>query len=176
MHVKRTAAIVLGGGALAAWFAGAATSNRALPDPVLTRPQPIDSRGAELASEIEKLHERLRPSATPRTPGRNLFTFHAAAARAVVEPPSPPPSRAAIVEAPAAPRPLELPLKLAGIAEDPGPDGPIRIAFISGEGQLYIVKVGEQVTPRYRVERISADVVELLDLNDQTTRRLAMKP
>jgi len=172
MHAKRTATIVLGGGALAAWFAGAATSNRALPDPVLTRPPQIDSRGAQLASEIEKLHERLRPSEQPRTPGRNLFTFRTAAPRVVD---APPPPRAAIVEMPAPPRPAEPMLKLAGIAEDPGPDGPVRIAFISGEGQLYVVKVGEQVTPRYRVERISADVVELLDLTDQSTHRLVMK-
>src|SRR5262245_63733817 len=109
MHAKRTATIVLGGGALAAWFAGAATSNRALPDPVLTRPPQIDSRGAALASEIEKLHERLRPSATPRTPGRNLFTFRAAAARAVVD-------------APAAPRPVHAALKLSGLAVDPRSD------------------------------------------------------
>jgi hypothetical protein len=174
MQVKRTATIVIGGGALAAWLAGAATSNRALPDPIISRPAPIDARGADLASEIEKLHERLRPSATPRTPGRNLFTFRAAPAPRVVAPP--PDTRAAIVEGPVAPRPAAPLFKLSGIGEDPGPDGPIRIAFISGEGQLFIVKVGDQVTARFRVERISADVVELLDLTDQTTQRLAMRP
>jgi uncharacterized small protein (DUF1192 family) len=174
MHVKRTATIVLGGGALAAWLAGAATSNRALPDPVLTRPAQIDARGATLASEIEKLRERLRPSETPRTPARNLFTFRAAAARASAPMLAPEP-RAAIVEMPAPPRPVEPPLKLSGIAEDPGPDGPVRMAFISGEGQLYMVKVGDPVTARYKVERISSDVVELLDLTENTTRRLAMR-
>jgi hypothetical protein len=172
MHVKRTATIVLVGGALAAWFAGAATSNRALPAPIFPRPATIDARGAALASEITRLHERLRPSTTPRTPSRNLFTFHAAPApiAAVVTP------RAALTETPLAAAVATMPaLKLSGISEDPGEAGPIRQAFISGEGQLFIVKEGEGVTARYRVARISSEVVELTDLSDNTTRRLALK-
>jgi hypothetical protein len=171
--VRRTAAIVLGGGALVAWLAGAATSNRAVPDPIIPPPASIDLRGVELANEIAKLHERLRPTAMPRTPGRNLFAFRAAPAIAALVPAAP---RAALTEAPApaaaAARPA---FKLAGIAEDPGPDGPIRQAFISGQGQLFIVKEGDLVTPRYRVTKISADVVELTDLADDTTHRLALR-
>jgi len=172
--VKRALTIVLVGGALAAWLAGAATSNRALPDPIVTRPAPIDARGEDLANEIARLHERLRPSATPRTPGRNLFTFRAAAAPTAPALPAPP--RPAIVEAPPLPRPTELALKLTGMAEDPGPDGPVRVAFLSGEGQLYMVKEGDEIAGRYRVAKIAADVVELVNIADNTTRRLAMKP
>jgi hypothetical protein len=172
MHVKRTATIVLVGGALAAWFAGAATSNRALPAPVIPRPAAIDVRGAALATEITRLHERLRPSATPRAPSRNLFTFRAAAAPPVAPAVAP---RAALTETPL-PLPAKMPaLKLAGISEDPGEQGPVRQAFISGEGQLFIVKEGETVTTRYRVSRISSEVVELIDLTDSGIRRLALK-
>ena len=71
--------------------------------------------------------------------------------------------------------PPPLPLKLAGIAEDEGPEGPLRTAIISGEGQLYIVKEGDEVTARYRVGKISADVVELIDVGDNTVRRLALR-
>jgi len=67
------------------------------------------------------------------------------------------------------------PLKLSGIAEDAGADGPVRIAFISGEGQLFMVKEGETVTPRYRVTKISADVVELVDVAANSIRRLALR-
>jgi hypothetical protein len=172
MHVKRTVTIVLIVGALAAWLAGAATSNRAAPDPILPQRAHIDARGADLANEIARLHEHLRPATTPRAPGRNVFRYSTAPA------PSLPPAaaRPALVEAPAAPKaPPMLPLKLSGIAEDPGPEGPVRVAIISGEGQLYMVKVGEQVTPRYRVMQIASDVVELLDLEDNTTRRLALR-
>jgi hypothetical protein len=170
MHVKRTATIVLVGGALAAWFAGAATSNRALPAPIIPKPAAIDASGAALATEIARLHERLRPSTTPRTPSRNLFAFRAAP----VAPPAAP--RAALTETPLVPQAPPMPaLKLAGVSEDPGEAGPVRQAFISGEGQLFIVKEGETVTARYRVAKISPDVVELIDLGDNTTRRLALK-
>jgi hypothetical protein len=173
MNMKRTVTIVVGGAALLAWLAGAATSNHSIPPVVVTPPAPIEVRGAELANEIARLQERLRPGATPRQPGRNLFAFRAAAA-----PPAP-------VFAPVASRPAlseSLPLapalpalKLAGIAEDIGAEGPVRTAIISGEGQLYMAKEGENATPRYRVVRISPDVVELLDLVDHTTRRLALR-
>lgn len=166
--MKRTATIVLGVGALAAWLAGAATSNRPLPDPVVPRSQAIDARGADLAEEIARLRARLRPTATPHAPGRNLFRFQAAiAAPPVVEP--------APVEPPGAIPAPQPPLRLSGIAEDPGPDGPVRIAFISGDGQLYMVKEGELVTPRYRVTKISADAVELADTGDGMTRRLPLR-
>jgi hypothetical protein len=172
MNVKRTATIVLCGGALAAWLAGAATSNRTIPDPVAPRALPIDARGTALAGEIAKLHERLRPAAMPHTPGRNLFAFRAAAAA----PPTAPAPRAAITEIPLAPPgPAQPALKLAGISEDPGADAPLRMAFISGDGQLFMVKEGEAVTPRYRVARIASDGVELTDLIDGSSRRLVMR-
>jgi hypothetical protein len=171
MHVKRTVTIVLGGGALAAWLAGAATSNRAVPDPIVPRPTHIDARGADLANEIARLREHLRPASTPRAPARNVFRYSA-----TPPPPLPPPaSHPALVEAPLAPKPVLLPLRLSGIAEDAGPEGPVRIAIISGDGQLYMAKVGDLVTPRYRVTQIAAEVVELLDLEDSSTRRLALK-
>jgi hypothetical protein len=171
MNPMRTATMLVVGAAAAALVAGAATSNRDVPPPPVVVPVPIDARGADLAREISRLHERLQPDATPRQPGRNLFSFRATPKRAmptVAEP------RAALTEKPA---PLAEPaLRLAGIAEDAGPDGPVRTAFISGEGQLFMVREGENVTLRYRVTKISTDVVELTDVGDGTIRRLAMKP
>ena len=109
--------------------------------------------------------------ATPNQPSRNLFSFRSAPARTLAPPVAPPP---AVVEAPAQ-RPAQPPLKLAGIAEDDGPNGPERTAIIAGDGQLFMVKEGDAVTLRYRVAKISADVVELTDLTDNSVRRLAMK-
>jgi hypothetical protein len=172
MNAKRTATIVLGGGALAAWLAGAATSNRPLPDPIVRRSTPIDAHNQDLAGEIARLHDRLRPTTPPRAPGRNLFRYNASPAPAV--PAAALAARPALIEAPPATAPLPA-LQLSGLAEDPGPDGPVRMAFISGSGQLYMVKIGDQVTPRYRVTQIGADVVELLDVTDQSKRRLAMR-
>jgi hypothetical protein len=172
MNVKRTTTIVVVGAALIAWLAGAATSNHTIPPAAIVQQTAIEKRGAELAVEIERLHERLAPAVAPSAPGRNLFTFHAAAPRQAA--PLAPPPRPAITEF--APPPIALPpLKLSGIAEDPGDDGPIRVAFIAGEGQLFMVKEGETVTPRYRVARISAEVVELTDVIDNSVRRLALR-
>ena len=170
MNMKRTATMAVVGGALLAWLAGAATSTR---EPVPVRgfePAPIDIRGAELDSEVGRLHDRLRPVASPHEPGRNLFVFHAAPIRPALTLAVPAP---ALSEArPAIAQPS---LKLSGIAEDPGPDGPVRTAFIAGEGQLFMVKEGDRIASRYRVNMISADVVELTDLVDNTARRLAMR-
>jgi len=171
MNVQRTAAIVLGGGALAAWLAAAATSTREPPTMFTSPRAPIDVRGAALANEITKLRERLRPSAAPRDAGRNLFTFQKR-----TETPAPPvaaPAAPALVEAP--PPPVQPSLKLAGIGEDEGTGGVSRMAFISSGGQLFIVKEGDDVLSRYRVTRITADVVELADLTDNSTRRLALR-
>ena len=172
MNRNRTATIVVGA-ALLAWLAGAATSNHAIPQAPVVEPRAVESRGAELADEIARLHERLRPVATPRRPARNLFAYRAISAPAAPMAPAPSPVLTAAAPAPA---PLALPaLKLAGIAEDSGADGPERTAFISGEGQLFMVKEGEAVTRRYRVTKISADVVELIDLGDNSIRRLALR-
>jgi hypothetical protein len=171
MNPKRTTTIVVVG-ALVAWLAGAATSNHTIPLVPVVQQTAIEKRGAELALEIERLHERLAPAVTPSAPGRNLFTFRPTAVRPAA--PAPPAPRPAMTEF--VPPPIALPpLKLSGIAEDAGPDGPVRQAFISGGGELFMVKEGDAVTPRYRVAKISADVVELTDVIDNSVRRLALR-
>jgi hypothetical protein len=172
MNAKRTLTFVIISAALIAWLAGAATSNREIASPPIVARAPIDARGEDLAKEIARLHERLRPDATPRLPGRNLFTFHSAV-RTARQPMVPAPVPA-LVEAPP-PIAVAPSLKLIGLAEDDGPDGVVRTAIISGEGELFVVKVGDSVTPRYVVTTISADVVELTDTSDQTVRRLPLK-
>jgi hypothetical protein len=171
MNFKRTATSVVVGAVLIAWLAGAATSKRAIPPPIITPPQAIDARGAELTKEIARLRDRLRPTTPPAEPRRNLFTFRATAPLAPHDARSTQPST---IEAPAA-RISEPALKLAGIAEDDGADGPDRTAIISGDGQLFMVKVGDSVAGRYRVARISSDAVELADVNAGVVRRLVMK-
>ena len=171
MNVNRTLTLMVIGGALLAWFAGAATSKRDVQPPIVLPAPHVDLQGADLEKEIARLHDRLRPDASPRQPSRNLFAYHAAPPVAAAATP-------ALSESPAEPAPSTLPqppMKLAGIAEDDGPDGPVRTAIISTEGQLFLVKAGDAVGPRYRVERVTADVVELTDTIDHSIRRLALK-
>ena len=173
MNLKQTAAttIITTGGALAAWLVGGVTTNHiAAPAPIVQR-SPVDAKSAELATELGRLRDRLRPTATPRQPGRNLFRFHAAPAPAA--PAAPPPLP--VEPPPAAAAPVVTPMRLVGLAEDPGPDGPVRVAFISAGGQLFNVKEGETVLEQYRVTKITADVVELADVNDGAVRRLALR-
>ena len=174
MNLKRTAGLLVVGAALAAWLAAAATSgNRDAIDPILLKERRVDARSEALASEIARLHDRLRPATVPRQPSRNLFSY---ATRPVHTAPPPPPiaSKPALAETPVA-RPAAPALKLAGMAEDMTADGVVRTAIITGSGQLYLVKEGESVTARFRVMKISSDVVELSDLSDGTTLRLALK-
>jgi|KBSSwiStaDraftv2_1062776.scaffolds.fasta_scaffold14410_2 hypothetical protein len=173
MNVKRTVMIGAAVGAVAVWIAAAATSNtRSVVPVVSTKPTVVDKSGAALAVEVRRLHERLRPSDTP-SHSRDLFQYAArssSASRSTVAPlpVAPPP---AISDAPA----IVAPLKLEGLAEDRTDQGPARTAIISGFGEIFIVKEGESVTLRYRVAKISAEAVELTDLNDNTPLRLALR-
>jgi hypothetical protein len=173
MNVKRTATLVVVGVPAAAWLYAAATSGarRTSAVPIERGTASIEARGEALASEVARLHERLRPDATPRQPGRNLFVF--SAARPKVEPAV---AKAALSEAVAMPVAAPAPpFKLIGIAEDDGPEGPVRTAIVSAPGQVFLVKAGDNLTLRYRVEKISAEVVELIDLGDKSILRLALK-
>lgn len=173
MNVKRTTTIVVFGGALAAWLAAAATYRGPdIGEPLVLKSSAIDGRGAALAGEISRLHERLHPTARPPQAGRDLFSFVASRPRAVelVKTPA-----AALTEAPAIARPTLPAMRLSGIAEDATADGVVRTAIISGFGQLFLAKEGDPVTDRYRVVKISSDVVELTDLADRSTLRLALR-
>src|SRR5437868_4951444 len=82
--------IVVGGAAFAAWLSAAiAPSGHTSIAPPRARASIADARGADLEQEIARLHDRLRPDAAPREPGRNLFAFHAAPSPAGARTPAP---------------------------------------------------------------------------------------
>jgi hypothetical protein len=173
MNWKRIATLGVFGGALAVWLAGAATSNARRPiDTIVTEPTQVELHGAELAAEIARLRDRLHPTTEPQHPGRNLFQFsrRTSATRAAAPAPA-----ATLSEAPAVVKPAPPALQLVGVAEDQGPDGPVRTAIISAFGQLYFVKPGDTVGSRYRVEVVSGEVTELTDLVDSTKLRIALQ-
>src|SRR6476646_2757282 len=77
MNVKRTAMIGVAGVAVAVWISAATTSNVRTVVPVVpAKTSVIDKSGAELAVEVKRLHERLRPSDTP-VHSRDLFRYAA---------------------------------------------------------------------------------------------------
>ena len=156
--------LVLVLGALAAWFAAASTSGVRQARPIVATSPAIDLRGAALAAEIERLHERLRPTAAPEH-NRNLFQFapRAEAPAAIAAPPP--------VAPPPAPVPAAPPFKLIGIAEDSG----TRTAILSSPAQLLMVKDGDVVLSKYRVTGISTDAIELSDTADGSVLRLVLR-
>jgi hypothetical protein len=172
MRLSVATTVFVGVAAFALWLAADAMTGSHDPSP---RPSEkklaIDVRGEELAGEIARLHERLAPAVAPVQAGRNLFLFHQA----------PPPRREvaakpALSEALAIPLPPPPPpLKLIGIAEDAGADGPVRTAIISGMNEVYTVREGQHVTPRFRVTKIAGDAVELEDAVAHSTLRLALR-
>ncbi len=132
----RTATFVLGAGAIAALIAGATTAGRRpVGTPTIERARPVELQGAELAAEIARLQERLRPTTEPST-SRNLFRFNAPV-RPTMDTPLVVPD--ALPPAPPAMRP---PLTLVGLAEDTTDAGVVRTAIISGFGDIFLVKAG----------------------------------
>jgi hypothetical protein len=176
MSPKRTAIIIVAVLAILAWFSAAMTPP---PSPIAPRriaPAPVDASGAALTSEIERLRERLTPQPAPRVRVRNPFSFDSSSRPA---PPAiaAPPAEYGVGQAPGAGA-APWSLTLSGIAEDPGPDGPVRTAIISGPSQLFLAKEGETITERgvtYVVERISRDMIELRDPRDGTLRQLSFR-
>lgn len=173
MKVKRILALGVAAGAIAAWWASASTTSRPpRTDNFVRKTTPVELRGEELAAEIARLRERLHPNVAPQAPRRNLFEFSARTA------PGPTAARApsaAPVEI-AAPVITAPPLKLVGIAEDAGPDGPLRTAIISSSsGQLFFAKPGDRVADRYQIAKISSEAAEVTDLSNDSTFTLILK-
>ena len=66
-------------------------------------------------------------------------------------------------------------LTLVGLAEEAGPDGPIRTAIISGVGGLHFVRVGEAIVGGYRLTAIRDDSVEVSDAANAAPFQLRLK-
>jgi hypothetical protein len=67
--------------------------------------------------------------------------------------------------------PPEPNLVLIGLAED----GSTRTAVIESGDELVMATEGQTIVSRYRVAKVSADAIELVDLMTGTTRRLFLK-
>jgi hypothetical protein len=173
MHVRRVVWFGVSALAVASWFASASTSGVRPPVAPLAPPKaaPIDRSVAVLQGEVARLHDRLAPTATP-TRSRDRFRFSARAPKRpahAVPPPAPMVDRA---QTAAAAAPV---LKLIGIAEDAQPDGIVRTAIVSGLGDVFLVKPGDMVGERYRVEQVSSEAVRLTDTTTAASSTLVLR-
>jgi hypothetical protein len=179
MTFKRTTIVCVGVVALAAWFAAAMTPGRPPVAPVSVAATPLDASGEALANEISRLRQRLRPESEPQQPTRNPFAFRSRRNASPVEPVAPPQAAPPVAaEAVASGSDAAVRLSLAGIAEDAGPDGPVRTAIVAGGTQLFLARVGDAVADRgveYIVESITADSVSVKSRRDGAIHRLVLK-
>ncbi len=166
MNFTRPVAIGVGVGALVSWLAWAAAPAPRPYTPPRARARVVEQSGAELAREVERLHDRLRPETAPSLQ-RNVFAFPDRADRAIETPTN------SVIAAPPAPRALDL--RLAGMAEDAGPGGPVRTAIISGASGVYLVKEGDVLLSRYRVEHLSDDAADLREVDNGVEVHLALR-
>jgi len=171
MQVRRIVWFCVSGVALASWFAAASTSGTRSPALAIpaVRQTPLDASMSSLQTEIERLHDRLRPTAAP-TRSRDLFRF---SPRIPVRSSAPAADVAESVAQPVIPPPT---FTLVGIAEDTMPDGtPVCTAIVSGVSDLFLVKIGDSIQSRYRVEQVSSDAVHLIDTATGTSTVLALR-
>lgn len=176
MHPRRIAWFGLWSIAIASWFSAASTPDVRTPNAAperTTASRDLDRSAAVMQAEVSRLHDRLAPSTVP-TRSRDLFHFAAKpVARPAAKPmDAPSPADVARVDAPVAPKPS---LQLIGVAEDETPDGAVRTAIVSGLGDLFLVKMGDTISGRYRVEQVSADAVQLTDSTTSTTTTLTLR-
>ena len=166
---RAAAYYVVGAGLLVAWLASAAGVSRS-PTAMPRAPGPsaeavqLDAVASDVQSQARRLRTRLAAAPAPQAPYRNPFAFVSdpAARPARVRPPSivPPP---AIADEPD--------LVLIGVAEQ----GTTRTAMIGSGEELLMVSEGQTLAGRYRVVKVAADAIELVDLGTGATRRLFLK-
>jgi len=115
---------------------------------------------AASAMTAMQVHDWNARPPTRGRPERDIFAFRPGT---IMLAPSPAPAGPLLEAAGQGHQPSLVRLKLIGVAEDAGPEGTIRTAIISGQGQLYLAKEGETVASIYRVGTMSSDSVELID-------------
>lgn len=178
MQVSRGVLIVGGVALLAAWFAAAADRQ----DPPAAAPARDGStldQAEALARDIEaqsaRLHARLANAPTPRPDGRNPFAFDVPRATRG-RGPAP---QGEVSESPATIEiPEPPPLTLSGIAEEGtgvAEGAPVRIAVLSGLGDVFLARAGDTILGRYEVLGVGADAAELKDLTTGRTIRLGLR-
>ena len=129
----------------------------------------LDAVALNVESQAARLRQRLAAAPTLQAPTRNPFSFVArepvVAPAVAVRPPT--------LTAPVAsdPQPPEPALVLLGVAEQ----GSTRTAMVGFGDELLMATEGQTLASRYRVAKVGADAIELVDLGTGATRRLFLR-
>ena len=165
----KSTAVISGAGILATWFFSmppTSTPARAVA-PAARVPQTTASK-IDIEREAERLQVRKVQEPHYTEPSRNPFRFNArrepARATAGVVAIAPPP-----VLPPPPPR-----ITLDGVAADTMDSESQRTAILNTDAGVVLAKEGDQVAG-YRVQKISADAVELVKIDDGSVLRLGLR-
>lgn len=182
MTPKKTAAYLTLAILSAAWFAsavGVPSQPRQAPTvpPVSNDEARLETLARDVQAQGSRLRKRLASAPEVQAPVRNPFTF------GLRDTPRPAPARgmaeaASVIDFVPEPEPAprEPMLVLIGVAEDKTPEGLVRTAMISEDGEvLHMATTGDQVIGRYVVVTVSPDAVELKDLSTGLARRLVLR-
>ncbi len=174
MTAKRAAAYCGGGLLVLAGFSFAGVLGLQTP-PAAEPSAPAETAGtanlgAEVQAQTARLRSRLAQAQPAAEPVRNPFMF------APRESARRPARSAAPLPEPAALPPAEPAIELVGVAEDRTKNGLVRTAIVSSlSGDLFLVKEGETLAGRYKVQAVGPDAVDLSDLLSGGTRRLTLR-
>ena len=169
MNSARLSLVVIGLSALAVWGTGSAAACFSRPAPIgeMFGPAAAPAPGPPAVTAtvaVRPFGDRAQPAAAGTR--RNLFrereprTPAPLVARSSDQMSAPVPAGvAAPPEVPPGPR-----VTLAGLAEQVVSGVPVRTAVLSGAGDVWIVREGDVVAGRYRVEAIGPGSVRLADL------------
>jgi hypothetical protein len=162
------------GGAWLASAAGVSRSARTFPaTPRTTDDVRLDALVSDVQAQAGRLRKRLASAPAPSDRARNPFTF-VERRTAPRRERTPAPEKTVTVPLPA--ELLEPSLTLIGVAETRTPEGPVRTAMITGgRDDLMMVTAGQRILGRYDVVAVSADAVELKDLETGGVRRLVLR-
>jgi hypothetical protein len=172
MTPARAATYFVGAILLAAWLASAAGVARPQNPPVPARrsaeSMQLDAAALIVQSQAARLRQRLATAPTLQAPIRNPFTFAARETVATTGPVRPRTLAAPVVADPPLPEPA---LVLLGVAEQ----GSTRTAMVAFGDELLMATEGQTLVGRYRVAKVGADAIELVDLGTGATRRLYLR-
>ena len=162
---------VSGATVLAGWLASSPPSNESATGGSIPpeRSAAVPAAAADIQEQAARLQAGLRLEAAYREPERNPFRFGARnVGQPAAEGSAPAPSTVeAVVPAPSAPL-----VTLSGIAEDQVGERTERTAILSSSSGVLLVREGEDVLGHYRVAKIEADAVELVELTGGVQIRL----
>ena len=165
----KSTAVISGAGVLATWFFSmppTAAPARAVA-PVVRAPQ-VSTAQIDIEKEAARLQVHRVDGPRYTEPSRNPFRFNAprepARATPVVVAVEPPP-----VLPPPPPR-----ITLDGVAADTMDSEAQRTAILNTDTGVVLAKEGDQVAG-YRIQKIAADAVELVKIDDGSVLRLRLR-